>query len=292
MRKKMYGLLLAVFMLNLLLVGCSSNSPSATGDTSKTGNTNNASSTTNTTSKVTDTSWEDIQKKGYFILGLDDAFPPMGFKDEKGEIVGLDIDLAKEVAKKLGVEVKFQPVSWDGIILELNNKNIDVIWNGMTITEERQQKIAFTRPYLANRQIVVVKKDSDIKSKADLAGKVVGLQAGSSSRVALEKNVDVYESVKDKLVEFASNDEVLLDLRNGGIDAAIVDEVVGRYYISKRPDTYEVLTEDFGDEEYGIGVRKGEDAFVKKLNEAMDELKAEGISATISEKWFGADIIQ
>lgn len=267
---KFLGAIIAILALSLVIAGCSSSKESSTSDQS----------------------WESIQKKGYFILGLDDSFPPMGYKNAQGEIVGLDIDLAKAVAKKIGVEVKLQPVSWDGVILELNNKNIDLIWNGMTITEERKQKIDFTRPYLANRQIIVVQKNSAIMNKADLVGKVVGLQAGSSSRNALEKDTEIYEKVKNDLVEFSTNDEALLDLKNGGVDAVVVDEVVGRYYIAQKPDDYRVLDEDFGDEEYGIGFRKGEQAFLKKVEEALDELKQEGTTAEISQKWFGADIVK
>ncbi len=267
---KIFGAIIALLAVSLFISGCSSS--------------------TNTSSS--DTSWEDVQKKGYFILGLDDSFPPMGFKDAKGEIVGLDIDLAKAVAQKLGVEVRLQPVSWDGVIMELNNKNIDLIWNGMTITEERKQKIDFSRPYLANRQIIVVQKNSTITSKADLADKVIGLQAGSSSRNALEKDAETYEKVKDGLVEFSTNDEALLDLKNGGVDAVIVDEVVGRYYIAKKPNDYQVLDEDFGDEEYGIGFRKGEQTFLKKVEDALNQLKQEGATVVISHKWFGADIVK
>lgn len=259
-----------IFVLSVMLVGCSSSDESNSGDQS----------------------WQVIQEKGYFVLGLDDAFPPMGYRDETGEIVGLDIDLAKAVAKKLGVEVRLQPVSWDGVIMELNNKNIDVIWNGLTITEQRKEQIGFSSPYLENRQIIVAKKGSDITSKADLIGKVIGLQAGSSSKTALEKDVEIYEQVQVDLIEFSTNDEALLDLKNGGIDAVIVDEVVGRYYISKQPDVYAVLDEDFGSEEYGIGFRKGDIEFITKVEQALKELKEEGVMAEISQKWFGADIVK
>ncbi len=112
-----------------------------------------------------DTSLKDIKAKGEFVVGLDDSFPPMGFKNDKGEIVGFDIDLAKEVAKKMGVKVVFKPVQWDGVVLSLNNKDIDVIWNGLTITEKRKEQINFSKPYVENKQIIVVNNDSNIKSK-------------------------------------------------------------------------------------------------------------------------------
>jgi polar amino acid transport system substrate-binding protein len=108
------------------------------------------------------------------IMGLDDTFAPMGFRDEKGELVGFDVDLANEVAERIGMTIKFQPIDWSMKENELNAGNIDLIWNGYTITPERQEKVAFTKPYLENSQVIVVLADSDIKTKADLAGKKKG----------------------------------------------------------------------------------------------------------------------
>ncbi|MFO7730520.1 MAG: transporter substrate-binding domain-containing protein, partial [Spirochaetia bacterium] len=112
-----------------------------------------------------------IEEQGSFVLGLDDSFPPMGFRGESGDIVGFDIDLGREVAKRMGVELELRPVDWDGVILSLNKGDIDMIWNGMTITESRQEKIDFSKPYLANRQIIIVADDAALSTKADLAGK-------------------------------------------------------------------------------------------------------------------------
>jgi len=145
----------------------------------------------------TDTSWQDIQDKGYFVMGLDDAFPPMGFRDEKNEIVGFDIDLAKEVAKRLGVDVKFQTIVWESKLEEINSGNIDVIWNGFSITPERQKEYLFTKPYIKNRQVIVVTADSPIKTKADLEGKKIGIQAGSSAQDAVMADKATYEVIKD-----------------------------------------------------------------------------------------------
>lgn len=237
-----------------------------------------------------DTSWTDIKERGYFVVGLDDAFPPMGFREEgTNEIIGFDIDLANEAAKRMGIEVQFQPVVWDTIIEELNGGKVDVIWNGLTITEERKGKIAFTDPYIEDKQIIVVQKSSDIASKADLADKVVGIQAGSSAILAVEKDVATYESIGE-FVEFSSNDEALLDLAAGRLDAVVVDEVVGRYYIAKKPDDYKVLEDHFGLEEFGVGLRKSDNAFLTELQKALDEMKADGTMAEISNKWFGEDI--
>jgi polar amino acid transport system substrate-binding protein len=239
-----------------------------------------------------DTSWQEIQDKGYFIVGLDDAFPPMGFRDENNEIVGFDIDLAKEAASRLGVEVKFQPISWDAKGEELNSGNIDVIWNGFTITEERKKEFLFTKPYIADRQIIVVRPDSPIATKADLAGKEVGIQAGSSAVEAVMADEATYETIKDTLREFDTNDMALRDLAGGGLDAVVVDEVVGRYYISKHPGEYKVLEENFGMEEFGVGLRLTDKAFHAELDRVLDEMKADGTASDISMKWFGEDIIK
>lgn len=231
-----------------------------------------------------------IQEQGSFVLGLDDSFPPMGFRGESGDIVGFDIDMAREVAERMGVELKLRPVDWDGVILSLNKGDIDLIWNGMTITESRQEKIDFSQPYLANRQIVIVAGNSDIASKADLAGKAVGVQMGSSSETAISREPAVLESF-DQLKKYADNVVALLDLKAGRVDAVVVDEIMGRYYIAKRPGDYKVIGEDFGREEYGIGFRQEDDEFRQKVDEILNEMRADGTAAEISEEWFGEDIV-
>lgn len=231
-----------------------------------------------------------IKENGKFIIGLDDSFPPMGFRDEKGEIVGFDIDLAKEVAKRMGVEVEFKPVDWDGIVLSLKNKDIDLIWNGLTITEKRKKEIYFSKVYLQNRQIIVVGNNSDIQFKSDLNGKVVGIQLGSSSEIALNGDADLVKSLKD-IRKYSNNTEALMDLKAGRVNAVVVDEVVGRYYIAKKPNTYRVLAEDFGKESYGVGIRKSDISFKEELDRILDEMKADGTAKKIVLKWFGENII-
>ncbi|MDR0770371.1 MAG: amino acid ABC transporter substrate-binding protein [Burkholderiales bacterium] len=224
------------------------------------------------------------------VIGLDDNFPPMGFRDEQNQITGFDIDLAKEAATRLGVEVEFKPIDWSAKEAELNSKRIDVLWNGLTITEQRKQNIAFTTPYLKNRQIVIVTATSPIKHKADLAGKVVGVQEGSTAIEAVEN--DPAGKTFKELKKFGDNMTALLDLTAGRLDAVVVDEVVGRYYVVKKPEDYIVLDDDFGDEEYGVGVRKDDTELLAKLQKAMNDMKQDGSAAAISEKWFGRDIIE
>ncbi|MGH4051435.1 MAG: amino acid ABC transporter substrate-binding protein [Clostridium sp.] len=236
-----------------------------------------------------DSSLADLKEKKELVIGLDDNFPPMGFRDDKGEIVGFDIDMAKEVGKRLGVKVTFKPVEWDGVILSLNNKDIDAIWNGLTITDKRKEQIAFSKVYLQNKQIIIVRSDSTIKGKTDLNDKNVGLQLGSSSETALAKDTTLTDSLK-KVKKYSNNTEALLDLNAKRIDAVIVDEVVGRYYVNKKPNDYKILEEDLGVEDYGVGIRKNDINLTTEINKLLEEMKNDGTSNTISQKWFGKDI--
>ncbi len=225
------------------------------------------------------------------VVGLDDNFPPMGFRDEKNELVGFDIDMAREAAKRMGVEVEFKPIDWSAKEAELAGKRVDALWNGLTITEERKQNIAFTAPYMENHQIIVVAAKSGIKDKAALAGKVVGAQEGSSAVDAVKKEDAVFKSFKE-FKTFGDNVTALMDLSAGRLEAVVVDEVVGRYYVAKKPDEYAVLDENFGTEEYGVGLRKEDTAELDKLNTALNAMKADGTAAKIATQWFGKDIIK
>ena len=220
------------------------------------------------------------------IMGLDDTFAPMGFRDENGNLVGFDVDLANEVAERIGVTMKFQPIDWSMKENELYAGNIDLIWNGYTITPLRQEQVAFTKPYLENSQIIVTLADSDITTKAELAGRNVTVQAESSALDAINAEPEVAASFGD-LVEFSTNNEAFSDLESGRSDALVVDEVNARYYMKQvGEEKYKVLDEDFGDEEYGLGLRKDDTELLKKINDALDEMKSDGTYDAIYAKWF------
>ena len=234
---------------------------------------------------------EVIKARGYFVVGLDDQFPPMGFRDSKNnEIVGFDIDLAKAAAKEMGLEVKFKSVEWDSIILSLKKGDIDVIWNGLTITPERQKKIAFSPAYLANRQILVVKADSKLTTLKALTAKKVGVQLGSSSEKAIANNKDFAASIKE-VRKYENNTLALMDLAAGRVDAVVVDEIVGRYYMSKKHGVYKVLTETLDSEEYGIGMRSTDLQFQGMLIDAMNKVKGGKVGEAISKHWFDENIL-
>ena len=224
------------------------------------------------------------------VIGLDDNFPPMGFRNEKNELVGFDISMAQEATRRMGIEAEFKPIDWSAKEAELNGKRVDMLWNGLTITEERKKNIAFTSPYMENHQIIVVPKSSTIKTKAELATRVIGIQDGSSAIDAVQRD-PIAASFKE-LKKFGDNVTALMDLSTGRLDAVVLDEVVGRYYTAKRPDDYAVLEDNFGTEEYGVGLRKDDSELLVGLQKALDEMKADGSAARISTEWFGKDIIK
>lgn len=236
-----------------------------------------------------DVSWDKVKEKGEFVLGLDDSFPPMGFRDEHGEITGFDVDIAQEVTKRLGIKLKLQPINWDAKEQELNSGKIDCIWNGFTITEERKENLLFTNPYMNNRQILVVKADSAFHALTDLKGKKLGLQAGSSAADALN-GAEAFKAGLGEVVEFEENMTALMDLEKGGVDTVLMDEIVARFYIQNKKKSYRVIDEALASEEYGIGFRKKDQKLMAKVQETLEAMAADGKLAEISNAWFGQDI--
>lgn len=224
-------------------------------------------------------------KKDTLVIGIDDKFAPMGFRDANNKIVGFDIDYARAAAKKMGVKVQFQPIDWSTKESELSSGRIDLIWNGYTITDDRKKKVLFTKPYLKNSQVVVTLKNSKINKLGDLAGKTVGLQSLSSAADALDAN-PIKSKIK-KVTEYSDNVLALNDLKSGRLDAVVIDDVVIKYYMSKGNNSYKLLNESLAPEEYGVGVRKGNEALLKKLQKALDDMNQDGTAAKISQKWFG-----
>ena len=262
-----------VAIMGISMIGC--------GSTSKSGS---ASLKENT---------ESTLDKDELVIGLDDTFVPMGFKDESGELCGFDVELAKAVGEKLNKKIKFQAIDWSMKETELSGGNIDLIWNGYSINDERKEKVEFSKAYLNNTQIIVTLADSNINSKVDLKGKKVGAQNQSTAVDAVEAEKNVMDTFDGgKLVTFEDNNQALMDLEAGRLDAIVVDEILARYYIKQRgEEKYKILTENFGDEQYGVGIRKGDTKFVEAFNKALDEVIEDGTAGEISKKWFDEDIV-
>ena len=222
------------------------------------------------------------------VIGLDDNFPPFGFKDKEGQLVGFDIDLAKEAAKRIGSDVEFKPVDWDSKEAELKSHKIDAIWSGLSILPEREKNMLFSRPYQEAEQIIMVKEDSPIHSKADLAGKVVATQAGSTGLDAI--NADPAKDTFKELKTYPDNVSGFMDLKIGRIDAMVVAKVVGLYYNKQNNAGFRVVEGGYTKIPVGVGIAKDNQALKDKLDAALVEMKKDGTSKKISEKWFGEDI--
>ncbi len=225
---------------------------------------------------------------GTLIVGFDQDFPPMGFVGDNGEYTGFDLDLAKEVASRLGLEYKAQPVAWDSKDMELESGNIDCIWNGFTITG-REDDYTWTTSYMANKQVFVVANDSDIKSQADLAGKVVEVQADSSAEAALKENQDLANTF-GQLLTTPDYNTAFMDLEQGAVDAVAMDVIVAGYQIKQRNADFKILDDSLSEEEYGVGFKKGNTELRDKVQGALEEMAADGTLAKISDEWFGEDV--
>ena len=236
-----------------------------------------------------DNSLQQILDKKKFVMGLDDSFPPMGFRNDNNEIVGYDVDLAKEVAKRLGVELVLQPIDWAAKEQELNTGEIDCIWNGFTITEERKNNVLYTPPYLRNAQVIVVKGDSPVNAIGDLAGKIAGTQAGSSSIEAIDNAVEFKESLKE-VVEYKDFLTALMDLDVEGIDAVVIDLVVANDNINRSGKNFRIIGDRLEEEEFGIGFRKNDKALCDKVWETLLAMAKDGTVAKITAEWMGPDI--
>ena len=232
------------------------------------------------------TDYAYIEDKGTLTVGLDDTFAPMGFRDKDDNLVGVDIDLAKAVGKKLGIKVEFQPIDWDAKEAELKSKNIDCVWNGMSATKDRQKSMTLSNKYFNNKILVMsLDKGINIKSSADLKNYKVGTQADSAAleSVKADKN---YDSFADNVSEYPTYDEAILDMKAGRIDVIVIDEVYALYNNKNKTKLYQ-SDFDFGSDKYAVGFRKEDKELAEKVKDAIQECIDDGSADKICEKWFG-----
>lgn len=237
--------------------------------------------------------WKQVEESKKITIGLDDTFVPMGFKDEDGKIVGFDIDLARAVFEQYDIEPTFQPIDWSMKENELDNGTIDLIWNGYTMTKAREKKVAFTKPYAQNEQVIVAKKDSGITKDEDLKGKILGAQEGSSGYEAFNNEPEKLKDLVDTndATLYASFNEAFIDLESGRIDGLLIDKVYADYYLKQagKTDDFTVFNAGFNNENFAVGARKDDTELVDKINEAFDKLQEDGKYGEISKKWFGEE---
>lgn len=257
-----WGLLCA-----LTLLGCSPQEPASSANT--------ASKKTAADNQIT--------------VGVDDSFAPMSFRNDKNQLEGFDIDLAREAAKRLRLTVEFVAIDWIDKEAALNNKRVDALWSGLAVTPERQTSMALTQPYLRNRQIIAVQQGSNLKEHTDLAGKAVGVQDGSNALAAVRKQTALWSSFQP-LRTFGDPWSALLQLSGSRLDAVVLDEVVARYYITRPLVRYSVLDSDLGSEDYAVGLRTDDSALRDQLNQVLTEMQRDGTTKKLSQRWFAKDL--
>jgi polar amino acid transport system substrate-binding protein len=280
MKKRFVSAALAAVMALSMTACGSSNSAAETTAADTEAAESQAEETTAEEAKTTD--------GGTLIVGFDQDFPPMGFVGDDGEYTGFDLELAQEVAKRLGLEYKAQPIAWDSKDMELESGNIDCIWNGFTMTG-REDDYTWTEPYMANQQVFVVANDSDINSQADLAGKIVEVQADSSAEAALKEAPELTATFKE-LLTTADYNTAFMDLEQGAVDAIAMDVIVAGYQIQQRNADFKILDDSLSEEEYGVGFKKGNTELRDKVQSTLEEMAEDGTLQEVSEKWFSKDV--
>lgn len=291
MKNKIAKLLAVMALVPALLAGCSSSAASDSTEETTSDTAVSAADNAETeaeggdTATAEDDSLQKVLDSGKFILGLDATFKPMGYTDENDNIVGFDIDVAEEVCARLGVELVKQPIDWDTKEQDLDAGKIDCIWNGMSINASRAEVMNLSEPYMENAMVFVVANGSSVASQADLDGKTVAVQSGSTAQEILEgSDLNVTETA------LATNVECLQQLELNLVDAVFMDSVVANYEIKETGKDYVILPDGLEAEEYAIGFRKNDNALRDKVQETLSEMKADGKLGEISTKWFGSDI--
>lgn len=229
-------------------------------------------------------------RENTLVVGLDDSFPPMGFRDENNEIVGFDIDLAKAVSEELGMDVKFQPISWASKEQELSSGNIDCIWNGFAYNEERAATMTLTDPYIKGENYFILKNGTTLTSQEELEGMKIGVQSGSIQAQDLEKS-EFGKSVE--IIQYGENLTAFMDLETEGIDALFCSNIIGNYLITSKNKDYKTIPSENITVSSGsvIAFKQGNVELKDKIQNTLVKLNEEGKLDEISNKWFGKDMI-
>lgn len=235
---------------------------------------------------------EDPLAGGKLKIGTNDTYVPLEFRDENNEMVGFDIDLGDALAKELGVESEWISTAWDGIFNGLNSRQYDIILSGTSITEERLENFNMTEPYIANGIVIVSKTDAEQAQTAkDLEGKKVGVQLETTADYAAE-SMKKSEDIEFEIKKFDAMLDAFAALEGGSIEYILTDKPVAAFYTAKKPEVYQISSEELSNEPIGATMRKGDVEFAKKVQEAMDKLVENGTMKELSMKWFGEDVTQ
>ena len=235
--------------------------------------------------------WDYIEDKGTFVVGIT-LFEPMNYYDEAGELIGFETEFTKAVCEELGVEPVFQVIDWEKKEVELQSKAIDAIWNGMTITEERKENMAFSTPYVRNKQVAVIKAENADKYTdiASMAGASMTAESGSAGETAITSDATL---AQNKYIASAAQKDVLMEVKAGATEIGVIDYVMAKASIGEGTDYADLMIVEgveLAPEEYGIGLRLEDAETLAKVNEAIDALVADGTLKALAEKYDLADV--
>lgn len=282
-------------VMALGMVGCGSTAAEAPAESTVPAAESTAAETTESTAEAqTETADAQTEAGRQFVVGFDAEFPPYGYKDDSGEYVGFDLDLAQEVCDRLGWTLVKQPIDWDAKDMELDSGAIDCIWNGFTMNG-REDDYTWSDPYVDNSQVMVVSENSGINSLSDLAGKTVGVQAASAALDLLQSEEEGgQKELADTfaaLQQFPDYNNAFVELQAGSIDAVAMDIGVAKYQLESRGEGYKILDEHLNSEKYAIGFKKGNTELCDKVNEGLQQVLADGTFDKLAEKYGIADMV-
>lgn len=292
--KKLSAMVMAGVMA-LGMVGCGSTAAEAPAESTVPAAESTAAETTESTAEAqTETADAQTEAGRQFVVGFDAEFPPYGYKDDSGEYVGFDLDLAQEVCDRLGWTLVKQPIDWNAKDMELDSGAIDCIWNGFTMNG-REDDYTWSDPYVDNSQVMVVSENSGINSLSDLAGKTVGVQAASAALDLLQSEEEGgQKELADTfaaLQQFPDYNNAFVELQAGSIDAVAMDIGVAKYQLESRGEGYKILDEHLNSEKYAIGFKKGNTELCDKVNEGLQQVLADGTFDKLAEKYGIADMV-
>ena len=288
MKRKLAVAMAAALVLTTALAGCGNKAEDSKSEGTKTEDTKTEDSAKD--DEKTDGVSAEKSEGDSFTVGFDASFPPYGYKDDDGEYVGFDLDLAQEVCDRNGWELKKQPIDWDAKDMELSSGTIDCIWNGFTMNG-REDDYTWSEPYVDNSQVVVVAEDSGIKTLEDLAGKIVEVQADSSALAALEGDQKVLAGTFSQLTQVPDYNTAFMDLEAGAAEAVAMDVGVAKYQIESRGGGYITLDETISTEQYAVGFKKGNEKLRDQVQKTLDEMSEDGTFMTIAKKWGVEDAV-
>ena len=280
--KKTLSLALALTMALSLAACGNSGGSSSSAPADASGSSSQANSSTSSSSVNTESDLAYVQDKGTLVVGITE-FEPMDYQNTDGEWIGFDADMAKAFAKSLGVEVQFQVIDWDNKIMELDGKTIDVVWNGMTLTDEVTSAMSCSNPYCNNYQVVVVPADvaADYPDAASMSELNFAVESGSAGEEQAELNGFTSTPVLDQAT-------AVLEVESGTADAAIIDSLMADAMVGEGTSyedlTYTISLNEEEGEQYGVGFRKGSD-LVEKLNQFFVDSYADGTMMELAETY-------